>query len=146
MLVNSIANRCFSGKTSRYFCILNSSERSCRGSTEILRWTSYITAFYDNWVINLKNSEIAICLLHACTTNCLNIRQFVRQYAYLPGALLSSFFRHDCGVNISCRPHVLQADLFLKIHSSIWLSQNFLDYISIPWFLKLFWWRHILDL
>jgi hypothetical protein len=43
----------------------------------------------------------------------------------------SSFFRHDCGVNISCRPHVLQVDLFLKIYSSIWLSQNFLGYNSI---------------
>jgi hypothetical protein len=24
------------------------------------------------------------------------------------------YFRHDCGVNISCKPHVLQTDLFLK--------------------------------
>jgi hypothetical protein len=40
----------------------------------------------------------------------------------------SRCFRHDCGTNISCRLHVLQADLFLKIYSSIWLSQNFLDY------------------
>jgi hypothetical protein len=43
---------------------------------------------------------------------------------------ISRFFRHDCGVN-SCRPHVLQDDLFLKIYSSIWLSQNFLGYNSI---------------
>jgi hypothetical protein len=34
---------------------------------------------------------------------------------------LSSFFRHDCGGNISCRPHILQAGLFLKIYASIWL-------------------------
>jgi hypothetical protein len=39
--------------------------------------------------------------------------------------------RHDCGVNISYRSHVLQADLFLKIYSSIWLSPNFLGYNSI---------------
>jgi hypothetical protein len=43
----------------------------------------------------------------------------------------SRFFRQDCGVNISCKPHVLQADLFLKIYSSIWLSQKFLGYNSI---------------
>jgi hypothetical protein len=43
----------------------------------------------------------------------------------------SRFFRHDCGVNISCRSHVLQADFFLKIYSIIWLSQNFLGYNSI---------------
>jgi hypothetical protein len=40
----------------------------------------------------------------------------------------SRFFRPDCGVNISRRRHVLQTDLFLKIYSSIWLSQNFLGY------------------
>jgi hypothetical protein len=44
---------------------------------------------------------------------------------------LSSFFRHDCGFNISCRPLVLQVDLFLKIYSSIWLPQNLLGYNSI---------------
>jgi hypothetical protein len=55
----------------------------------------------------------------------------------LPGAANSRFLRHDCGVNISCKSYVLQADLFLKIYSSIWLSQNFLGYNSIrPPFLK----------
>jgi hypothetical protein len=33
---------------------------------------------------------------------------------------ISRFFRHDCGVNIICRPHVLQANLFLK-----WSARNF---------------------
>jgi hypothetical protein len=46
---------------------------------------------------------------------------------------LANYFRHDCGVNISCRPHVLQVDLFLKIYSSIWQSQNFLGYNSIQY-------------
>jgi hypothetical protein len=69
--------------------------------------------------------------LHACYTRSLHLRQFVRRHAYLPGAANSRFFRHDCGVKISCRPHVLQADLFLKIYSSHWLSQNFLGYNSI---------------
>jgi hypothetical protein len=51
----------------------------------------------------------------------------------------SRFFRHDCGVNISCKPHVLQTDLFLKIYSSIWLSQNFLGYNSIILSLQIYW-------
>jgi hypothetical protein len=51
----------------------------------------------------------------------------------LPSAANSRFFKHDCGVNINCRPHVLQADLFLKIYSSIWLSENFLGYNSTVW-------------
>jgi hypothetical protein len=43
--------------------------------------------------------------------------QFVRRYAYLPGAGNFKFFQvYDYGVNISCGPHVLQADLSLKIH------------------------------
>jgi hypothetical protein len=68
--------------------------------------------------------------LHACYTRSLHLRQFVRRYAYLQGAANSRCFRHDCGVNISCRPHVLQADSFLKIYCSIWLSQNFLGYTA----------------
>jgi hypothetical protein len=46
----------------------------------------------------------------------------------------SMFLRPACGVNISCRLSVLQADLFLKIYSSLWLSQNFLGYSSIALF------------
>jgi hypothetical protein len=45
--------------------------------------------------------------------------------------LLSSFFRDDCCFNISYRPHFHQADLFLKIYSSLWLSHIFLAYNSI---------------
>jgi hypothetical protein len=44
---------------------------------------------------------------------------------------LSSFCRHDFGDNVSCRPHDLQGDLFLKIYSRISLYQNFLGYNAI---------------
>jgi hypothetical protein len=82
--------------------------------------------------------KIALNIGNLCYTrvakNCLHLRQFVRRYAYTFQALAISrfFFKHDCGVNISyCRLHVPQADLFVKIYSSIWLSQNFLCYNSI---------------
>jgi hypothetical protein len=54
----------------------------------------------------------------------------------------SRFFRHDCGVIISCSPHVLQANLFLKMYSSIWLFQHFLGYNSIMATSSTFWTEH----
>jgi hypothetical protein len=62
--------------------------------------------------------------LHVCSTSMLTFQALAN----------SRFFRHHCGFNTSCRPHVLQTDLFLKMYSSIWLSQNFLGYNSIERF------------
>jgi hypothetical protein len=38
---------------------------------------------------------------------------------------LSNFFSDNCDVNIGCIPHVVYSNFFIKIYSSIWLSQNF---------------------
>jgi hypothetical protein len=39
---------------------------------------------------------------------------------------LSSFFREDCGVNVDCKPHVFQTDLFIKIYSHLAISEFFM--------------------
>jgi hypothetical protein len=53
-------------------------------------------------------------------SNHLKLQKHERREADLPGVANSRLFRPDCGVNINCRPHVLQVDLFLKIYSSVW--------------------------
>jgi hypothetical protein len=87
--------------------------------------------------ICLRLEHAALHIYAICSTNCLKCRQFLLHAcstSMLTFQVLanSRFFRHDCGVNISCRPHVLQADLFLKIkiYSRIWLSQKFLGYYN----------------
>jgi hypothetical protein len=73
--------------------------------------------------------------LHVCSAGCLFT---VSRFAYVSGAAFSSLFGYDCGVNIGCRPHVLQTVLFTKMYSIIWLSQNFLCYNSILSYHSLF--------
>jgi hypothetical protein len=41
------------------------------------------------------------------------------------------FFGYDCGVNIGCRPYVLQTVLVTEMYSVFWLSQNVLYYNSV---------------
>jgi hypothetical protein len=82
----------------------------------------------------LEGNHTALHIYAICATNCLRCRQFLlhacsTNMLTFQALANSRFFRHDCaGVNISCITHFLQADLFIKILSSIWLSQNFLVY------------------
>jgi hypothetical protein len=56
------------------------------------------------------------------------MKQTLPRFAYT-GAAFPSFCGYDCGVNIGCRPHVLQTVLFTKIYSIGYL--NFFSYNSI---------------
>jgi len=38
----------------------------------------------------------------------------VNRFAYVLSAVTFEFFKNDCAINIGCRPHVLQTDLFFK--------------------------------